>query len=59
MLGHVDTLMREKPLDPVDADILRAELGLAFAFAGKVPRFAEFWRVAVIADWLGHYPRPA
>jgi hypothetical protein len=51
--------MREKPLDPVDADILRAELGLAFAFAGKVPRFAEFWRVAVIADWLGHYPRPA
>ena len=32
MLGHIDAFVSEKPFDPVDADVLGAELGFAFAF---------------------------
>src|SRR5205823_13156773 len=49
VLGDVDSLMGKQPLEPVDADVLRAEFGDALSLAFDVAGLAEFRRIAVIS----------
>jgi hypothetical protein len=65
VLGDVDTPMGKQPLEPIDADVLRPELGDALSLAFDVAGLAEFRRIAVISGpelaigiHLSHRVRP-